>query len=167
MRFIAKRGVSIPSICSGFVAPITVKTKQVIWKWEWSLAHFCTKPVDKSSGKWVMPGQSDVGPRGGGRPQNPTKAAHPNPGMTLICLNSQLCRTWTKALQGVDLGVQSQHCSGCCALCPDISLPSGLGLQTVWQPRTPFYVFMSPFALSLLHSICFAMQGFYVNYSFE
>lgn len=44
MRFIAKRGLSIPSICSGFAAPIAIKTKQMIWKWEWSLAHFCRKP---------------------------------------------------------------------------------------------------------------------------
>lgn len=113
-----------------------------------------------------MPGQSDVGLRGAGTPQSPTKAPHPNPGVTWICWNSQLCGTWIKAPQRAELGVQSQHCSGCCALCPDISLPSGLGLQTVWQPRTPFYVFIPPFALSLLHYICLVTQDFKVYRSF-
>lgn len=166
MRFIAKKGVSIPSICSGFAAPIPVKTKQMIWKWEWNLAHFCRKPGIWQK-LWQMGnGQSDGGPHGGGRPQSPSNDPHPNLGMTLMCFNSQLCRTWIKAPQQAELGVQSQHCSGCCALCPNISLPSGLELQMVWHLRTPFYVFMSPFALSRLHYICLAMQDLYVHFSF-
>lgn len=43
MRFTAKKGVSIPNICSGSAAPIPVKMKQMIWKWKWSPAHFCRK----------------------------------------------------------------------------------------------------------------------------